>query len=129
MPASEAGSTCSRNVGSDMTEHCSGLQSAGQVPMKPTLLATLKSNNYLLNCLLAMSAQERVLASVASTARAMSICACPGAARKAALLFYWPLQERGGCYGINIRSSSLPSLGCFFFVGSRRVLASSSMAN
>eukprot|EP00438_Fugacium_kawagutii_P012942 Skav231701 [mRNA] locus=scaffold1306:48396:57107:- [translate_table: standard] len=30
-----------------------------EVPMKPALLATLKSNNYLLNCMLAMAAQER----------------------------------------------------------------------
>lgn len=32
---------------------------ATEVPMKPTLLATLKSNNYLLNCMLAMTAQDR----------------------------------------------------------------------
>ena len=29
-----------------------------QVPLKPNLLATLKSNNYLLNCLVAMTAQD-----------------------------------------------------------------------
>ncbi|CAE6957502.1 DAAT [Symbiodinium natans] len=45
--------------------------------MKPTLLATLKSNNYLLNCLLAMSA-----------------------------------QERGGCFGINIREDGTVAEGC-----------------
>lgn len=50
---------------------------ASEVPMKPTLLATLKSNNYLLNCLLAMSA-----------------------------------QERGGCYGINIRDDGTVAEGC-----------------
>ena len=37
-----------------------GICQLEQVPMKPTLLATLKSNNYLLNCLLAMSAQDHV---------------------------------------------------------------------
>eukprot|EP00931_Biecheleriopsis_adriatica_P077593 TRINITY_DN51119_c0_g1_i1.p1 TRINITY_DN51119_c0_g1~~TRINITY_DN51119_c0_g1_i1.p1 ORF type:complete len:352 (+),score=65.51 TRINITY_DN51119_c0_g1_i1:46-1101(+) len=32
---------------------------SNEIPMKPKLLATLKSNNYLLNCMLAMAAQEK----------------------------------------------------------------------
>ncbi|CAJ1403050.1 unnamed protein product [Effrenium voratum] len=48
-----------------------------EVPMKPALLATLKSNNYLLNCMLAMAA-----------------------------------QERGGRFGINIRTDGTVAEGC-----------------
>ena len=48
-----------------------------QVPMKPTLLATLKSNNYLLNCLLAMSAQEQALASFGFCCKSIhGVCVC-----------------------------------------------------
>ncbi|CAJ1368899.1 unnamed protein product [Effrenium voratum] len=48
-----------------------------EVPMKPALLATLKSNNYLLNCMLAIAA-----------------------------------QERGGRFGINIRTDGTVAEGC-----------------
>lgn len=48
----------------------------GEVPMKPPKLATMKSNNYLLNVLLAMAA-----------------------------------QDRGGCFGINIRADGTVAEG------------------
>jgi 4-amino-4-deoxychorismate lyase len=47
------------------------------VPIKPTLLAQLKSNNYMLNCLTAMSA-----------------------------------QERGGCFGIQLKNDGTVGEGC-----------------
>jgi len=49
----------SSEKGSDAIGTAEALVPSSEVPMKPTLLATLKSNNYLLNCMLAMAAQDR----------------------------------------------------------------------
>ena len=79
--------------------------------MKPALLATLKSNNYLLNCMLAMAAQESNATCLAN-ASAWAQTDCSPIAR---LPVSWALmthdglaqqvhQERGGRFGIHIRN-------------------------